>query len=337
MMDGKERTIRTLKFNKPDRIPLNLWVHNAAALKYGKKLEAVLDAHPQDIVRLYGPMDRAFYDVTYIPGTYTDEWGSTWQVLQAGMVGEVKVPALQDLSKTKEYKLPLHLLRPEWEARGDSVQKKIEQARKNGQFIFGGQIEVFQRMQFIRGTENLFYDLGERDDNLFLLRDKVIEYFHAYLDHWLPMDVDALTFYDDWGSQLALLISPAMWREIFKPAYREFVDRVHQAGKYAFFHCDGNILALYPEFIDLGLDAVNSQVWCIGLDKAAAFAGKMTFWGEVDRQHTLAFGSAADVRSSIRLMKEKLYRDGGLIGQSVAGVDVPLESIEVLLTAWNEE
>jgi uroporphyrinogen decarboxylase len=336
-MDGRERTIRSVEFRKPDRIPLNLWIHNAAALKYGRKLEALLDEHPQDIIRLYGPMDRAFYEVTYKPGMHTDEWGSTWQVIQAGMVGEVKIPALQDLAKTKEYKLPIHLLKSEWETKGDSVKNKIETARKAGQFVFGGQIEVFQRMQFIRGTENLFYDLGERNENLLLLRDKVVEYFHAYLDYWLRQDMDALTFYDDWGSQLALLISPAMWREIFKPVYLEFVKRIHQAGKRAFFHCDGNILALYPEFIELGLDAVNSQVWCIGLDKAAAFAGKMTFWGEVDRQHTLAFGSPSDVRNSIRLMKEKLYRDGGLIGQSVAGVDVPLENVKALLTGWNEE
>ena len=318
-------------------IPLNLWIHKATSLKYGPRLETLLNAYPQDMIRLFGPLDRAFYEVTYKPGWYTDEWGSTWQVLQAGMIGEVKVPALQDIEKAQDFKLPTNLLEPEWERKGESVKKKIAAARQAGQFVLGAQVEVFQRMQFIRGTENLFYDLGERNENVLILRDKVVEYFHSYLDFWLKQDMDAIAFYDDWGSQLALLISPAMWKKIFKPVYRDFVNRIHKAGKYAFFHSDGNILDLYPEFIDLGLDAVNSQVWCVGLDKAAAFAGKMTYWGEIDRQHTLAFGTAEDVRKSARLMKAKLFRDGGLIGQSVAGVDVPLENIEALLNSWNED
>jgi uroporphyrinogen decarboxylase len=335
-MTGRERTIRTVEFRDPDRIPLNLWVHNATTLRYGKALEDLLAAHPQDIVRIHGPMDRVFYAETYKPGMYTDQWGSTWQVLQAGIIGEVKIPALPDISKAGSYELPAGLLGPEWKSGGEVVQRKIGAARKAGQFILGGQVEVFQRMQFIRGTENLFYDLGEENENVLVLRDKVVEYFHAYLDHWLELDVDAMTFYDDWGSQVALLINPKMWREVFKPVYREIVNRIKAAGKYAFFHCDGYIVDLYPEFIELGLDAVNSQVWCMGLDRVAPFAGRMTFWGEIDRQNILAFGTADDVRNAARLMKESLYRRGGLIGQSVAGVDVPLENIRALLESWND-
>jgi len=335
-MTGRERTIRAIRFQDPDRIPLNLWVHKAAALRYGPALEELLARHPQDIVRIHGPMDRVFYADVYKPGMYTDQWGSAWQVLQEGMIGEVKVPALPDPAGVRDYVLPVDLLAPEWKAGGRVVGEKIADARRSGQFIAAGQIEVFQRMQFIRGTENLFYDLGEQNENLLLLRDKVVEYFHRYLDFWLPLDVDALTFYDDWGSQLSLLISPIMWRELFKPVYRKFVDRIKQAGKFVFFHSDGHILELYEDFIGLGVDAVNSQVWCIGLEKAAPYAGRMTFWGEIDRQNILAFGGPGDVRDAARRMRDAFHRRGGLIGQSVAGVDVPLENIRAILEGWNE-
>jgi uroporphyrinogen decarboxylase len=334
-MNGKERTIRTLEYRDPDRIPLNLWIHNATSLKYGKALEDILASHPQDIIRVHGPMDRVFYSETYKPGMYTDRWGSTWQVLQEGMIGEVKIPALPDIGKARDYELPAHLLKPEWEAGKHIVEKKIEAGRKAGQFILGGQIEVFQRMQFIRGTENLFYDLGEENDNVIVLRNKVVEYFHAYLDSWLKLDVDAMTFYDDWGSQLSLLISPDMWKRLFQPVYREIMERIKKAGKYIFFHCDGYILDLYPEFIELGVHAVNSQVWCMGLDKVSPFAGRITFWGEIDRQNILAFGTPEDVRTAAQKMKASLYKRGGLIGQSVAGVDVPLENIRAILESWN--
>jgi hypothetical protein len=38
---------------------------------------------------------------------------------------------------------------------------------------------------------------------------------------WAQTGVDGVSFMDDWGSQTALLISPEMWRRLFKPLYLE--------------------------------------------------------------------------------------------------------------------
>ncbi|MDK2934815.1 MAG: hypothetical protein PWP27_2625, partial [Clostridiales bacterium] len=267
-----------------------------------------------------------------------DVWGSTWQVLQEGMVGEVKKPALQDISKINEYKVPIDLIKSEWEKHNDLIDKKIQENRKKGKFILGGDVEIFQRMQFVRGTENLFCDLAEGTKDVFIFRDKITEYFKEYLQYWLNKDVDGIMFFDDWGSQRALLISPDMWRKFFKPVYKEMMDMIKKAGKYVFFHTDGYILDLYPEFIELGVDAINSQLWCMGIEKVAEkFAGKITFWGEIDRQNILAFGTPEDIDNAAKRMKDCLYvNGGGLIGQSVAGKDVPLENIEALLNCWNK-
>lgn len=334
-MVGKERTLRTITFRQPDQIPLNLWVHEATRRKYGPALEKLLQEFPQDIVRVFGPMDRVFYPQFFEPGLYKDHWGSTWQILLEGMSGEVKIPAIPEPEQIRNYRIPLTRLQSEWEKGRRTIEEKIETCRKAGQFIVGGQIEIFQRMQFLRGTENLFYDLGEENEDLLLLRDQVVEYFHHYLDYWISLDVDGILFTDDWGSQRALLISPEQWRRLFKPVYWQLFNRIKSAGKFVFFHSDGYILDLYPEFIELGVDALNSQIWCMGLEQVALFAGKLTFWGEIDRQKVLAFGTPADVRQAVGKMKELLYRDGGLIGQGVAGVDVPLDNIRAMLDAWN--
>jgi uroporphyrinogen decarboxylase len=76
----------------------------------------------------------------------------------------------------------------------------------------------------------------------------------------------------------------------------------------------------------------------IPLEKVARdFAGKITFWGEVSRQTILPKGSPGDVRNAVRLMKEKLWvQGGGLIGQSEINKDTPFENIEALLQAWTE-
>jgi len=158
-----------------------------------------------------------------------------------------------------------------------------------------------------------------------------------YLDYWLDMDVDAVGFTEDWGTQISLLISPELWRAMFRPVYKKLFDKIKSAGKFVFFHTDGYILDIYPDLIELGADAINSQIWCMGVENVAEIgAGKVTFWGELDRQGFLPFGSPADVRAGAELMKKLLFvNGGGLIGQGEIGPDVPLENIKAMLSCWN--
>ena len=336
-MNSRERVIAALRFQNPDRVPVDMWIHRATQLRYGKELDALLERHPLDIVRLFGPTDRNFYPEMSDVGDIRDAWGSTWRILRQGINGEVKIPAIEDISTVGEYQPPIEWLAAEWQKHDEAIDRKIEAGRRSNKFIYGGYIEIFQRMQFIRGTENLLYDLAGDPEGAIVLRDKVTDYFKQYLSYWLKKDVDAIYFSDDFGTQRSLLISPKMWREIFKPAYREIMDIVRRSGKYIFYHTCGHVLPLYPEFIELGIDAVNSQIHCMGLENVAEkYAGKITFWGEMDRQNLLPFGTPHEICHAAALMKEKLFvNGGGLIGHSVAGVDVPLENIEAILTCWN--
>ncbi len=336
-MNSRDRVAATLRFENPDRVPVDMWIHRATQLRYGKDLDALLEQHPLDIVRMFGPTDRNFYPEMSDVGDIRDAWGSTWRVLRQGINGEVKIPAIDDIAKVGAYHPPLEWLDQEWRKHGDSIDRKIEDGRRKNRFILGGYIELFQRMQFIRGTENLLYDLAGEPQGAAILRDKVLEYFKVYLQYWLKRDVDAIYFSDDYGTQRALLISPKMWREFFKPAYREIMETIKDSGKFIFYHTCGHVLELYPELIELGIDAINSQISCMGLENIAGqFAGKITFWGEMDRQGLLPYGTPEEIYHTAAEMKARLFvKGGGLIGHSVAGVDVPLENIKAILTCWN--
>ncbi len=336
-MNSRERVAATLRFKNPDFVPVDMWIHRATQLKYGKDLDALLERYPLDIVRMFGPTDRNFYPEMSDVGDIKDAWGSTWRILRQGINGEVKIPAIDDISKVAAYQTPLEWLEKEWRKHDEVIDQKIESGRRKNRFILGGYIEIFQRMQFIRGTENLLYDLAGEPEGAAILRDKVLEYFKVYLQYWLKKDVDAIYFSDDYGTQRALLISPKMWRAIFKPAYQEIMNIIKESGKFIFYHTCGHVLDLYPEFIELGIDAINSQLHCMGLENVAEkFAGKITFWGEMDRQNLLPCGTPEEIYRSASDMKDKLFvNGGGLIGHSVAGVDVPLENIKAILTCWN--
>ncbi len=335
-MTSRERVMRTLEFNLPDRIPVDLWVLPKTRMVFGGAFETLYQQYNKDIVSVAGPFDHAYSPEYYQVGTYIDPWGSVWSNLQAGIIGEVKQPVFKDYDALEGYEAPVGQFLSEWEDAKIPVAETIAEARADGKFIIGGWISLFERMQYLRGTEDLFCDIALEEDEMFRIIELVMQFMHAYVDKWLEMDIDAMAFGDDWGTQINLLISPDVWRRIFKPLYKELIDKIKAGGKKVFFHSDGYIMELYPEFIELGVDALNSQLWCMGVEQVAEkFAGKITFWGEISRQQTLPFGTPQDVHAAAALMKQYLYRNGGLIGQSEVGGDVSLENIEAVLTAWD--
>jgi uroporphyrinogen decarboxylase len=336
-MTSRERVLAALNFDSPDKIPLNLWFHQATRQRYGEKLSELLQRYPNDIDLIAGPGDRNFYSRSTTAGRYTDNWGSSWLVLADGMVGEVKEPAMKDLADVNDWSPPYTWLVSEWGTNDTLVEERIRESRQNGRFVIGAKVEPFQRMQFVRGTENLFIDIGLKEKGLFIFRDKITEYFEHYLDYWLDKDVDGIFFTEDWGSQISLLISPRDFVDIFKPVYKRLIDKIKSKGKYVFFHSDGYVYDLYREWIDLGVDAVNSQLWIMNIDEIGRnYKGKICFWGEIDRQNVLAFQGPEVIRQCAARMKNLLtVNGGGLIGQSVAGVDVSLENIEALCRCWS--
>jgi hypothetical protein len=101
-------------------------------------------------------------------------------------------------------------------------------------------------------------------------------------------------------------------------------------------HSDGNISAIYPHLVELGLDAINSQVFCIGLEKLAPFRGRITFWGEPDRQHLLPHGTRTEVGAAVRQMHEMLWADGGgCIAQCELSVGANPENVRQVFETWN--
>ena len=86
-----------------------------------------------------------------------------------------------------------------------------------------------------------------------------------------------------------------------------------------FFHSDGYVMKLYPEWIEMGVDAVNTQLWCMDAERIARdYAGKITFWGEISRQNTLPYGAPEDVRvyvdvASIEETLTKITERGGAV------------------------
>jgi len=194
----------------------------------------------------------------------------------------------------------------------------------------------FELLQFLRGPENLYVDLAERPEGLFRLIGLIHAFYKEELELWASTGVDALVFADDWGGQSGLLVSPALWREIFKPLYREYVEIAHRNGLYAFMHSDGHIAAILPDLVEIGVDALNAQLFCMDVAEIGRrFAGKLTFWGEIDRQRLLPYGTPTDVAAAVGTARRALWRQGGAIAQCEFGIGARPENVAAVFEAWD--
>ena len=101
-------------------------------------------------------------------------------------------------------------------------------------------------------------------------------------------------------------------------------------------HSDGMNLAIHPHLVELGLDAINSQIFCIGLDRLAPFRGKISFWGEIDRQQMLPHGTPADIDAAVRRVRDTLWAGGGCIAQCEFGPGAKPENVRQVFQSWED-
>jgi hypothetical protein len=303
-----------------------------------EELRSLLEKYPEDFIgagNVMGHSERAS-GTRYQKGSYTDEWGCVWECGEDGVVGEVKAPPMgNDWSSLSIFTPPWEILEnANWNEVNHAQDRNLKAENKYMLLGCGG---PFERMQFLRGTENLFIDMAYDTCEFRKLLEMVHEFCLREIEGWSNTNTDGVSFSDDWGSQTSLLISPEMWRYFFKPLYKQYCQIIHSAEKKVFMHSDGNILSIYEDLIEIGVDAMNSQIFCMGIDEVARrFKGRITFWGEIDRQYILPFGSTDHVYNAVLKVRKALDDNtGGVIAQCEWGPNNPVQNIRTVFETWN--
>lgn len=337
MMTPREIVQAALRFQSPPRLPHQVWVLPWAEKNLGATINLLRARWPDDTVGppdVYRPSPRRKGD-PFAVGEYTDEWDCVFTGIQEGVCGEVRRPLLPDIEEWRAIQPPREVLPEDRSAARDRVNRFCASTDK---FVLAGAMpRPWERYQFIRGSEEALMDMADPDaDTLGLLR-RIHEHYLSELEFWAGTDVDMLTFMDDWGSQAQLLINPQVWREVFKPLYRDYINLAVASGKFSFMHSDGCIREIYPDLIELGLSAINSQLFTMDLEHLARIArGRLTFWGEIDRQHALCQPSGEGVRECVRRIHQHLYLpDGGIVAQFEAGPGAQPEAVLAVMDEWS--
>jgi uroporphyrinogen decarboxylase len=200
---------------------------------------------------------------------------------------------------------------------------------------------IFSVGQFMCGFENWLVQLKINREFCEALLDRALDIQLAMAEDALKAvgdSVDILYLADDYGIQTGPLISPALFREIFKPRMARVIQLIRRFSKAAVaFHSCGSVYALIPDFIDVGVQVLNPiQVAAADMDTARLrreFGKHLVFWGAIDTQRVLPKGSPDEVRAEVARRVGDLWP--GYFGASVHNIqaEVPPENIVAMCEA----
>ena len=212
--------------------------------------------------------------------------------------------------------------------------------------LFGG--NLLEWGQFLCRNDNFLMLLAGEPRAAHRLLDALVELHLANLETFLVAVgpyIDVILFGDDLGMQSGPQISPAMYREFFKPRHRALWQRARQLAPHVkiHLHCCGGVRQLLDDLIDAGLDAINPvQISCDGMEAGGLkrdFGSRLCFWGGgCDTGWMLPTASPAAIRDHVLKMLEIWSPGGGFVFQQVHNIqaDIPPQNIVAMFEAVAE-
>ncbi len=322
-MTPRERVMRAIEHRMDGgRIPFTLSARPSLA-KYGEPLLRIIQATGCD-----------FFDVQQmkipklsLKASDVDVWGCRWDYALVGKAGVVSYSPLEEWRHFASYRMPpIPAVTREAMETADRTRETYP--------VWASVQQFFQVMQNLRGTENILTDFYTQPEELQKLIDRMLNEYHLpAIEEQLKLKPDLVGLGDDWGTQTSLLISPDLWRQFFKPAYRRMIDLCHQGGAKVWFHSCGHTRAILEEWIELGLDVINPQICCMdAVDYGATACGRIAVLPDLDRQRLLVVGTPDEVRRHVLEVYNSMgSRRGGLIGYAPLEPEIPLANMQAIL------
>jgi uroporphyrinogen-III decarboxylase len=197
-------------------------------------------------------------------------------------------------------------------------------------------------MWCLREFGDLVTDVALEPDKVEALADIVFGFEEELMTELPQRGFDGVAFFDDWGTQKNLIVSPKTWRARFKPRYGHQFDLAHRLGLHVYFHSCGQISTIIPDLIEAGVDILNiSQPNLYDIPELARmYRDKVCFILPVSYQTTSLSGTRAEIFADVQLIMDSFDpRNGGLIGyveeyhsmgMSQANYEACIEAFQVL-------
>lgn len=333
-MKRRDRVIAALRHQKTDFVPYQI---DFVQEEYEKMVRFTGDAN--FIERTNGHLMiggfGAFTDVGN--ECWRDFFGVVWNRSKDKDIGVVDEILIGD-PEHNTYRFP-KIDRAE-------VRRGVEWVLENCGDRFSGYgigFSLFERAWSLRGMENLLCDMVTDPafvhglmENICELNLEIVETAAEY------RELDSIYFGDDWGQQKGQIMGETHWREFIKPYLKRMYAAAKGKGKFVLQHSCGDIEALYPDLIEIGLDVHNTfQPEIYDAEKIKRkFGDSLCFWGGISTQHVLAHGTPEDVqRETVSMIRTMGWDKGGYIAAPTHATprDVPCENLLAMMDVFQNQ
>lgn len=314
-MTPRQRWLTVLNNQRPDRVPTDIWCTDEVRTRLKADLECPDDESLYRRLHIDRPhhIDAPFgipaaCKLPHHPADpQADIWGVRFRSVQyAGGCYEEAVhyplAGATSVADVEAFRWPS----PD---DFDYAPVEAEFARADGtRLVRAGCFEPFLLACQLRGMEQAYRDLLTRPAIIEAILGCIFDFFHEHNRRLFEAGagrVDLFYLAEDLGGQTGPLISLAAYRRFLKPNQLRMADLARRYGVRIFYHTDGAARAFLNDLIDdVGIDVLNPIQWrCPGMERDGLvrdFGARVAFHGAMDNQHTLPFGSTADVVEEVK-------------------------------------
>jgi len=365
----RERVLRAINHQEADRVPMDLGSHadsSIHAVAY-EQLKAYMGIHiarkprlvskiMQDVLVDEEVLTTLDIDVRGIypgalddqghedpeTGEWTDEWGVTRVKPPGAHYYDLKMPAPLSgeitISDIVNYPWP----DPHDPGLTRGLKEQVERLKATTDCALVARVPApfIHQSQYMRGFEDWYMDLAADPKLAGALFDAILDVRLAQATRILDIvgpHIDVVMTGDDMGTQNGLQFSPATYRKLIKPRQKKFFDLVHsKTSAKMLLHSCGSVYSIINDLIEIGVDILNPvQRRAANMDPAklkAEFGDRLVFWGGVDIQQVMPFGSPDDVRAEVKYLFETLGVGGGWVLSCAHNIqpEVPPQNIVTL-------
>ena len=332
-MTKRERFLTAARRGIPDRVPVFANLTPQVAEVLGKTLGfdyapedsflstrishvEMLNYLGNDAVGVGACRQSSRPTVTLADGSMQDEWGIVYRTV--GLYGEATGRPLcnaQSVEDIDAYDMP----DPSDEGRFELASKNIARYKDEYAIIGDHEATLFELAWNLVGLEKFLMDFYDESEYIIRLLDRITEYNTRIGLKLIELGVDMIWMGDDFGTQNGMMISPAMYREHFKPRQKAMIQAFKKANSNIIiaYHSCGSILPIIDDLIEAGIDVLNPvQPLAAGMDLAVLkrlYGDRLAFFGGIDVQQVLPHGTENDVRREVELRFRQGGEGGGLI------------------------
>jgi uroporphyrinogen decarboxylase len=280
--------------------------------------------------------------------SFTDEWGAEYRMPPGGYYYDY---AFHPLAQAKS---PADLERYSWPdpldpGRYRGLKDQVEAAHLRADKAIMVTITPagsWEHTWTLRGPQQAMTDLILQRELYEAILERTVEFQLAQWDRVLDLvgdmiDVAALS--DDLGTQDGPMISPRLYREIFKPRLARITSLIHsRSHAKVYIHTDGSVFAFLPDLIEAGIDIINPvQTECRDMQPEKLkreFGNELVFWGAGCNTGVFEFGTPDEVRAEARQAIRELGPGGGFVFGPIHNIQpqVPPENIVALFETARE-